>query len=244
MSETAWQIPPADVGLDPGEVHVWRVSLAGVPPPALARVLSPDERARADRFVYDVHRHRFVTARGVLRHLLGRYLGCDPAVLRFNYGPRGKPALAAPDGTPLRFNVSHSHELALVAVACGREVGVDVERCDPRRAAEDIAARFFAPEEVAAFRALPPGERVAGFFNAWTRKEAYMKATGQGLALGLDRFCVSLAPGAPPALLSTAWNPPDAARWSLHALDPGPGYAAALAVEGHGLTLRCFAWKT
>lgn len=234
-----WTAPPPAPVADAGAVHVWRVRLDRLPDP-YAPLLDADERARAARFVFERHRRRFTVARGVLRQVLGRYLGVDPREPAFDYGDHGKPALRHPAGTALRFNVSHSHELALIAVTAGRDLGVDVERIDPERAAVSIAERFFAPAEVAVFRALPPEDWVPAFFNCWTRKEAYMKATGRGLSLGLDRFRVSLAPGEPAALVETAWNPADAARWSMRALDPGPGYAGALCVEGTGWRLRCF----
>ncbi len=243
MSDACWNVPSPSPVASPEEVHVWRVPLEGPAPERHRRVLSADERGRADRFVFDRHRHRFTIARGMLRLILGRYLDRPPASLVFAYGPQGKPSLRDPADTPLRFNISHAGTLALIAVTAGRDLGVDVERIDPERAAVSIAERFFAPEEVAVFRSLPEAQWVTAFFNCWTRKEAYMKATGRGLSLGLDRFRVSLAPGEPAALLETAWNPEDVTRWTLCALDPGPGYAAALAVEGTGWRLRCFGWE-
>ena len=245
MDEPLWLPPPSSLVARPDEVHVWRVRLDADASEVArhAAVLTADERARAERFFFDVHRRRFTVARGVLRHVLGRYLGVRPEALRFDYGPQGKPLLRRPAGTALRFNVSHSGALALIAVTAERDLGVDVERVDPERAAVKIAERFFAPEEVAVFRSLPEEQREEGFFNAWTRKEAYMKATGRGLTLGLDRFVVTLRPGEEARLVSTAWHPPDAARWTMRALDPGPGYAAALAVEGDGWRLRCVAWE-
>ena len=245
MSEPSWKSPPSPPVACREEVHVWRVPL-DAPASEVAHhaaLLTADERARAERFFFDVHRRRFTVARGALRRVLGRYLDARPEALRFDYGPQGKPSLRRPAGTSLRFNVSHSGALALIAVTAERALGVDVERVDPKRAAVNIAERFFAPEEVAVFRSLPPEQREEGFFNAWTRKEAYMKATGRGLTLGLDRFVVTLRPGAAAALVSTAWHPPDAARWTMRALDPGPGYAAALAVEGDAWRLRRFAWE-
>jgi 4'-phosphopantetheinyl transferase len=245
MSEPSWKSPPSPPVACREEVHVWRVPL-DAPASGVAHhaaLLTADERARAERFFFDVHRRRFTVARGALRRVLGRYLDARPEALRFDYGPQGKPSLRRPAGTKLRFNVSHSGALALIAVTAERDLGVDLERVDPKRAAVSIAERFFAPEEVAVFRSLPPEHREEAFFNCWTRKEAYMKATGRGLTLGLDRFVVTLRPGAEAALLSTAWHPPDAARWTMRALDPGPGYAAALAVEGDGWRLRRFAWE-
>jgi len=242
MQPSSWESPAAPPALLPDEVHVWRVPLDDLLPgvPGLLPLLSDDERVRARRFVFDVHRHRFVAGRGVLRLLLGGYLALPPEQLAFDYGAQGKPTLLTATGTPpLRFNVSHSHAMALLAFSRGRTVGVDIEQVSADRATVAIAQRFFAPEEVAVFEALPEHQWVEAFFNAWTRKEAYMKADGRGLALGLDNFCVTLAPGEPAALLSTRWNPHDARRWSMQALQPAHDYTGALAVEGEGWRLRC-----
>lgn len=234
-----WQFPPSLPVLAPDAVHVWRVGLDAMDPSEAGACLSPDEQARAARFVYPHHRRRFVAARAALRRVLGRYLALPPEALAFTYGPYGKPALA--EGLPaadLHFNLSHSEVVALLAVAQGRRVGVDVEQVRPDRALPALARRFFSPREVAAFEALPPAQWVEGFFNGWTRKEAYLKATGKGLTLGLHRFSVSLTPGEPPVLLETLDDPADADRWSMHTLEAGPGYAGALLAEGHDWTLQ------
>jgi 4'-phosphopantetheinyl transferase len=174
---------------------------------------------------------------------LGRYLGLKPGQLRFCYGPHGKPSLAPPlEEEALRFNVSHSQGLALFAVARGRELGVDLEYVRPIAEVEQIVARFFSERESKAFSALPAGRRLEAFFNCWTRKEAYVKARGGGLALSLKQFDVSLAPGEAAALSCTGDDAQEVARWSLWALEPGPGYVAALAVEGHGWRLACWQW--
>ena len=161
--------------------------------------------------------------------------------MRFVYGPHGKPELASDGGeTGLRFNVSHSHGLALYAITRHREIGVDVERIRPEVASETIAEHFFSPREVAVLRALPATLQATAFFACWTRKEAYIKARGDGLSLPLDQFAVSLAPGEPAALLYTAWDAQEAARWALHDLASGPGYRAAVAVTGHDWQLTCW----
>jgi len=229
----------------PDEVHVWRIDLMTSPRAGstLYDTLSEDEVARAARFIYDRHRDAFIAARSSLRMILGRYLARSPASLAFTYGPYGKPYLAQEgEGSGLQFNLSHAGAMALVAVVQGRDVGVDIERIEAGRAHEEIAERFFAAEEVEAFRSVPQAARVEAFFNGWTRKEAFMKASGQGLTLGLDRFCVTLRPGEPAAVLSTAWDPDEAGRWSMTALYPAPNYAAALAVEGKGLQLIRRSW--
>ena len=148
----------------------------------------------------------------------------------------------ASDAARLRFNLSHSRGLALYAVALDREVGVDVEFVRDDFAVEEIATSFFSPGEVAALKALPACSRVEGFFNCWARKEAYVKARGEGLSIPLAHFEVSLAPGGRAALLSVLDNRREDLRWSLRGLTPGAGYAAAVAVEGRGLRLACWEW--
>lgn len=230
----------------PDVVHVWRASLDVAPSSleALATTLSPDESARAARFARPMDRDRYVAARGILRDVLGRYMGRPAAAVRIRYGPHGKPELERESDAPrLQFNLSHAAGLALFAVADSRRVGVDVERVDPALAKERIPEQFFSPREVTALRALPAALQPEAFFTCWTRKEAYVKARGAGLSLRLDQFDVALAPGEPAALLRTDDDPLEAARWSLWALTPGPGYVGALAVEGSGASLELREWE-
>ena len=240
---TSWLPPAPDLELARDTVHVWR-TVTGVSPARLDSfrdVLAPDERARAARFLYEDDRRRYTVARGVLRTLLGRYLAVEPASLEFRYGAHGKPSLAqTPGGRDLRFNLSHSHGLALHALAVGREVGVDVERIRPETDVTGVAGHSFSPAEVDALAGLPAGRRREAFFNGWTRKEAFIKAHGEGIALGLSRFDVTLRPGEPARLLRFDDDPAEAARWTLCALEAGDGYKAALAVEGGGWRLECW----
>lgn len=242
---TAWSAPPPQPEIAGGQVHVWRVAL-NPPAPTLARLwptLTPDEQQRAERFHFQRDRDHFIAARGALRAILARYLRAEPGLLRFSYSSYGKPDLAHGAGDPpLTFNLSHAHELALIAVARGRLLGVDIEWVRPDMSGEEIAERFFSPREVAALRAVPPPQRHEAFFNCWTRKEAYIKARGEGLSHPLDQFDVSLAPGEPAALLGTRGDPAELARWSLQALAPGPGYVAALAAERPPCELRRWQW--
>lgn len=212
--------------LNPGEVHVWRAGL-DVPETRVAeyrQVLAEDERARADRFHFERDRRRFTVARGVLRSLLGRYLGMPAGELRFQYGEYGKPHLEAGS---LRFNLSHSHEAALIGVCLEGKIGVDIEYKNADRVTLDVARHFFAEEEVAALSALPRELWSDGFFTCWTRKEAYIKARGEGVSLGLDTFAVSL--GAVPELVRSSHG--DAEAWEMTDAEVGGDYAGALVVE-------------
>ncbi len=249
MSAVLSSFEPPSGRVDPpseGEVHVWRVALdpAEEVVARLRGVLAADEVARAERFHFEKHRRRFAVGRGALRRLLGGYLGTAPEAVRFAYGERDKPRLAEQRaGLPLRFNLSNSAELALVAVTVGPEVGVDLEAVRPMEDALAIAERFFSAAEREVLRHVPPGERDQAFFRCWTRKEAYVKAVGDGIALGLDRFDVSLDPGAGARFLALDGDPARAAAWSLTHIDPAPGYLGALALPAHPHTLRGFHWE-
>ncbi|MDB4949108.1 MAG: phosphopantetheinyl transferase [Gemmatimonadetes bacterium] len=242
----AWPHPPAPhPALGPREVHVWRIPLQP-PEPTVRRLeatLSDDERARAARFRFPAHRVAYVAGRGVLRALLGRYLGTDPRAVRFGYTAHGKPHLAPVAGGPdLRFNLSNTETLALAAFALGRDLGVDLERVKPMPDAADIAARFFSAPENEAFRAVPPASRELAFFTCWTRKEAYIKAVGEGLSMPLDRFDVAFAPGEPARLLATRPDPAEAARWTLRELEPGEGHVGALMAAGSDWSVATWHW--
>jgi 4'-phosphopantetheinyl transferase len=244
-TDLAWCCPPATIKLGSGEVHVWRAALDEPPPQvdSFLHTLAADEQARAERFYFQRDRQRFVIAHGVLRAILGLYLNRAPKSLSFCYSSHGKPALTRESGgDDIRFNMSHSHGEALYAVARGREVGIDLEliRCDLD--IEQIAMRFFSRREIAALQTLPADLREYAFFLCWTRKEAYIKAKGEGLSLPLDQFDVSLIPGEPATLLSIQPDSDEALRWSLQELFPAAGYAAALAMEGPRRSLACWQW--
>ena len=223
------------MGVAPGEIHVWSIPAAIPSEPAtrLQALLSDDERARAARFKFERDRCRFIAARAALRILLGRYLHIPGEEISFEYGPKGKPYLRSTENPErLQFNVSHSGELALMAFCAGEELGVDLELVREMDDAADIARRFFCPSEVDRWMSLPEELRLRGFFNCWTRKEAYVKAVGGGLSIPLDGFEVSFRPGDPPAILL-----PGSEHWSLFDVSPTPGYAAALAIRGSGWTV-------
>jgi 4'-phosphopantetheinyl transferase len=192
-------------------------------------VLSDDERVRADRFTCDRHRRRFVVARARLRRLLGARLGERPESVELVYGAHGKPALAPRFAdSDLRFNLSHCGDLAVYALASGREVGVDVEAIHEFPDADHVAARFFSPREYEGYRALDPHDRPLAFFNCWTRKEAFVKAIGAGVFHPLDSFDVTLAPGEPARILRVENTPGEECGWRLERFSPAAGFVAAV----------------
>ncbi len=212
-----------------GEVHVWRVGLDCIPPVIveLRATLSPEERVRARRFHGHQMCNRWTAARGALRRIVGEYAHRDPASLEFRVGTYGKPELVGEPGE-IAFSLSHSRNMALVAVVNSGRVGVDAEHVDVSLEFEKIIERSFAQEERDDILALPRESRRRAFFATWTRKEAFVKATGQGLSLPMDRFAVSVNPDQPARLISVDGD--DAARWSL--MDIGtPDVAAAIAVD-------------
>lgn len=244
-----WLAAPSDSDaacrLAPGQVHLWRASL-DLPSGRvrdLERFLSPDELARAKRFVVRGARERYTTARAVLRNILARYVSAPPDDLRFSYTEHGKPDLVHP-ATSLQFNVSHSHDLAVYALTTGQPLGVDVEYLH-RRAIVDrlkIAHRFFSDREYNALASLPRYRRDQAFLVCWTRKEAFVKAIGQGLSCPLDQFDVTVDPGDPAELLATRWDVLEAQRWSMTGIDPGPDYVGAMVVKTRDVRLSFWQW--
>ena len=236
--DSTWTEPPSWPSLETGTVHVWRIALNQEDDrlERFRRTLEAGELERAGRFHFDKDRRHFIVARGFLRSVVARYLGSQPEALRFEYGAYGKPALGSEH--TLRFNLSHSNEVALLAVSLDAEIGVDVEHIRADFASEDIARRYFSRAEVEVFNALPPEERVAAFFRCWTRKEAYIKAIGKGFSQSLSAFDVTLAPGIAPALLRAEDD--DASRWWMSDIEVGEGYAGALIVERPVAQVRFF----
>ena len=235
----AWETPSSWPRLSDDEIHVWCVELDRAGEQAAhAACLSADERERAGGLLTGTHQRRFVVARSMLRQLLGLYLDQAPGAVAFSRGAHGKPFLQ--EGG-LHFNVSHTHELALYAIAHTREVGVDVEWMRVQVAHEQIAARFFSLEEQEALAQVSAEERRAAFYNIWTRKEAYVKARGDGLAAGLGTFAVSLEAEAALLRSDEGWD--EVGRWKLAALEPADGYVAALCGAGVDWQMQCWCWR-
>ncbi len=219
LSTTCFQRAPEQPALKAGEVHVWRAWLDHAPSNA-HELLATDEWARAGRFHFDLDRNHYIAGRAIVRSILAPYAGCDPRDLRLAVGPHGKPEIQE---SMLRFNLSHSGKLLLLAVTYGRELGVDVEEMRDGVSFEMLADHYFAAEDAWQLRLLPAEQRPARFYELWTRTEAQLKAGGEGLSNG----AAVAEPG----------------RWTLQSLTPTEGYVSALAVEGGNFRLQCWAWQ-
>lgn len=238
-----WALPPETLSLAAPEVHVWLIDLTERVPSPARTALSEDEEHRAERFRFPHLTRRFVAARAALRAILGRYCGADPAEIAFAYSPSGKPSLAGRlSATPIAFNLSHAGDLALCAVTAGRDIGVDIEWIRRDRDPFESLGSFFSAAERAVLETLEAGARVEACYACWTRKEAYLKARGDGLAIPLDAFDVSCAPGEPARLLATRGPAADGRRWTILDLGPIEGFAGAAAVEGAGVQTRRWRW--
>ncbi len=225
--------------LTESEVHLWQATLAAEPDElaCFAKLLSPDESARATRLIDPQARDRFIAGRGLLRTILGRYLAKPPAEISFAYGEQGKPSLAGEEHG-LSFNLSHADDLLLLAVARHREVGIDLEEVRADLPFREMAGRYFASRERAELFGLPPEAQLPAFYRCWTRKEAYLKGCGSGFSRPSDSFAVSLLPDHPPALIEHRPSPEEPALWYLLDVPVPPGYCAALAVTGGRPRLR------
>lgn len=216
-------------------IDVWRIDVRR-PGRDLERLLSPDEAERARRFRFDRDRQAFVVTRGVLRTLIGSHLGVAPEEVAFGYGAHGKPEVGG-----VSFNVSHAGDVAVAAFAPSGRVGVDVEEMRPDVEMRALARRFFTRTENDALDRLQGDELVRGFYGCWTSKEAFVKAVGEGLSFRLDRVEVAVFP-APARIVSLDGDERAAERWTLRAVDAGPGYAAAVAADVPGAGVRVRGW--
>lgn len=227
-----------DYSLSGPVIHAWFVQ-ASSDPALLARLqslLGAEEAAKATTFRFEHLRRNYTFTHGVLRILIGRYIGEDPAQVKFCSGPNGKPYID--HSRSVQFNLSHSNDVALMAFAADCEIGVDIEKIRPMNDVLAIASRFFCPEETAELMSMPAGEQQAAFFRCWTRKEAYLKAAGDGMRTDLDSFRVSIRHREPVRFLHINGNSDAAAQWSLHNLDIYPDCAAALAYAGSVRAVR------
>ena len=233
-------LPTSSFTLSANEVHVWLAKLNDHQAERFRPLLAEDEIARADRFHFAKDRNHFVVARGWLRTLLGKYLDVPAGELQLVYGEKGKPSLNASQAGAINFNLAHSHGHAIFAFSYVREIGVDLEFIRADVECEEIAERFFSPREIDELKGVSLELRRQAFFNCWTRKEAYIKARGEGLSMPLNQFDVSLTPGEAVALLRNDKEPDEVGRWSIQSLPAPDGYVAALAIEGHNFDFKTF----
>ena len=217
--------------LPAGIVHLWKKPFDASPVEMerCYEVLSPEERARSQRFLVEPPRRAFILTRGTLRLLLGKYLDVEPRNISFRYAQFGKPLLD--EGNELQFNVSHTDGVALLAFVRGPELGVDVEKIRPVRDLKDLANRFFSVDEREKLNKLDAEDLHSAFFRCWTRKEAYIKGKGEGLSIPLHQFDVSLEPEETQALMATRPEASEAGRWLVRDISFDPSYAAAVAIE-------------
>jgi 4'-phosphopantetheinyl transferase len=242
MQRDNWTRAPDTLDLKTNQVDIWRVSLSlqADSVQLIESTLSADEKERAARFHFPKDRDHFIIAHECLRDILARYLNCQPGGLSFTFNQSGKPAL---DDYKLEFNLSHSGDFALVAVTSESKVGVDIERIRSDMELESIASRYFSRSEFSELLALNSEQRVTGFFNCWTRKEAYIKAHGLGLSLPLESFDVSLTPNESVSLRATRPDSNEAACWKLLSFNVDSGYASAVAVDGQSMEFRLWDWN-
>ena len=240
-----WRNAPADMQLHIGEAHVWAAPLDVVIDDlrSFRGSLSAAEAKQADKFRFEFHRNRFIAGRGTLRAILARYLKTDPTQLDIAYGTRGKPELGGKFATlGVYFNVSHSEDLALFAVTRIGHIGIDVEQIRPVKEMNELISRVFSPPENERFQKLSSGDKTTAFFNLWTRKEALLKATGEGITESLSLVEVSFLPDEPACLLAAAGNPHAAENWRLLELSPAPGFVGAMAIRAPMVDLSCWKW--
>ncbi len=210
-------------------VHLWpvRVEASFDVVDTFALLLEPEEKSRADRFCSEEHRRSFILVRGTLKALLGHYLGVPASGVRLDYSSNGKPRPAP--RSCITFNLSHSGDLVAFTFGIGIEMGVDVERIRWLADMLEIARHFFSHQEAVDLMALPAEQRERAFFRCWTRKEAYLKAIGNGLSVPLNSFDVSVRPGEPARMIRIGCDNIAASAWTLHDLELEPGYAGAIA---------------
>lgn len=242
--ELSWPSPREAVRLERNEIHVWCATLSefASEQQPLNALLSCTERERAEKFRFAKDRHHFVARRGILRRILSRYLERPPSKIDFCNGRFGKPEI---EGElvrgGLRFSVSHSGDLALYAVTRACPIGVDVEYIQPFPHLEEIALRFFSPRETKVLMNLPREHRMESFFSYWTRKEAFLKATGEGIGEGLAKVEVALTPWQEADTIQTVGESENRIGWQLRSFSPASGYIGAIAFRNQNLSLSL--WK-
>ncbi|MGE5431308.1 MAG: 4'-phosphopantetheinyl transferase family protein [Syntrophomonadaceae bacterium] len=241
MSTADWQIPKGKCILNQNEVNIWRVNAGSVSSSGLKDVLTPDELKKAYGYYFLKDQENFIISRGLLRVLIARYLNTSPLQINIHFNKYGKPYLKKSEGN-LKFNVSHSNGTLLFAFTRNQEIGIDIEYIQHDFADLEIARHFFSRAEILALSVLPEDARVIGFFNCWTRKEAYIKAIGRGLSIPLDSFDVSVVPGETAELVRVHNNSGGSKHWRIVDLEVGGKFSAALAVKGNPNEIKYYEW--
>jgi 4'-phosphopantetheinyl transferase len=238
--------PPSCFKLTVGEVHIWSVYLDQSDPiiAALTRILSDEEKKRAVRFLFPIDRKRFIVCRGILKMILGHYLKIDPNQLYFAYSSNGKPLISnSINSQNLRFNLSHSDSLALYAFTLCHEIGIDVEKIIRTPEMDQVAKRYFSENEYCIYRFLHGKKKKEMFYKYWTRKEAFIKAIGDGLTLPLESLDVSNVSDETGKISMFEVVSQNVSQWYIHDLDINSGYEAAFAKEKQCSKLMSFQWK-
>lgn len=237
-----WSSPPSTLQLNTDQIHVWMVDVPSnkVNEVAFFSLLSKDEKERANRFRFEKDRLIYVTAKAILRKLIGQYLNIDPTNIIFQYYKKGKPYINSKED--LKFNVSHSGDKVLIGFSLQHEMGVDIEYNKRKVKLKEVAKRFFSQTEYEKMVQLPKSQWRTAFFNCWTRKEAFIKAKGGGLSIPLDQFEVTLIPNEKPALQIIRWDQEDVPNWDLQTFDYETDYTGATIVHQPGLEYKWFKW--
>jgi 4'-phosphopantetheinyl transferase len=246
QSSPSWHYPSQSIGLNSQDVHLWRAFLrqSATCIDKLTPLLSEDELSRAASFHFENDRERFILCRGILRIILGRYLDINPKHLKFRSGPYGKPYLVNESaGAHIQFNLTHSHNLALYAFTSNCMIGIDVEYILQIMDIEHIVDNSFSDYEISIFKTLKPNQKEIAFFNCWTRKEAYVKAIGEGLNLPLHTFDVSLAPNEPSRILSISGSTNEALLWSIETFIPAVDHVATVAIKESNYHICYYEWQ-
>jgi len=236
-----WHKTPVDLQLGINYIDVWwsRVDLPATVIRQYAGTLSQQEKQRAERFTFADKYDEYVVTRGLLRKALAHVLGEKPGAFEFEYTLSNKPYLPRKyDDKVISFNASHSHGQALVAISIDRNIGIDIECIRTGVEHEKLAQRFFSEAEYRALMQCPPEQRIYAFYATWTRKEAFVKAVGKGIAFGLSEFDVNIDPHQPPVMLATRWDPKDVSKWLVATIETESGYMATVVTDGPEFQLR------
>lgn len=244
MIGSCWQSPPNIILLKTNEIHIWRAFISSDQVENYKNLLTDEEMYRAGKYFFERDRQRYILSRGILKKLLSSYAKVKPENIQFIYNKYGKPYLNMPSrSVEIQFNISHSEDIILLAFTYGHKIGIDIEYQRAEFADMKIAEHFFSPAEISALAMLPDNMRKKAFFECWTRKEAFIKAKGQGLTIPLDGFEVSVMPDEPAQLLNIYDDPEEVKRWMMMNIETGGNYCGALVTESDTYSVFFYDWK-